>query len=66
MVCAISNATWAVTPLEGRMEVLETLSSRPASALKTALSSVRTCPAYVLNSFFFVSTNLFSVVAGVF
>ena len=41
MVCAISNAAWAVTPL-GRMEVLETLSSRPVSALKTALSSAKT------------------------
>ena len=42
MVCAISNAVWSVTPL-GNMEVLETLNSRPASALKTDLSSVRTC-----------------------
>jgi hypothetical protein len=38
MVCAISNADWAATPLEGRMEVLETLSSRPASAFKTVVS----------------------------
>jgi hypothetical protein len=31
MVCVISNASWAVVPL-GRMTVLETLSSRSASA----------------------------------
>jgi hypothetical protein len=43
MVGVISNTVWEVTPLEGSMEVLETLSSRPASALKTALSSARTC-----------------------
>jgi hypothetical protein len=39
MVHVISNAAWAVTPL-GRMEVLETLSSRPASALVIVPSSV--------------------------
>ncbi len=42
MVCAISNTDWTVTPL-GRMEVLETLRSKPVSSLKTVLSSVRTC-----------------------
>ena len=41
MFCAISNTAWAVVPF-GRMEVLETLSSRPASVLKTVLNSGKT------------------------
>ena len=41
MVRATSNTDWTVTPL-GRMEVLETLSSRPVFSLKTNLTSVKT------------------------
>jgi hypothetical protein len=39
MMYDTSNTTCSVQPLVGRMVVLETLSSRPASSLKTAFSS---------------------------
>ncbi len=42
MLCAASNTVCCVTPL-GRTEVLETLSSRPASSLSTSFSSANTC-----------------------